>query len=278
MHQRHQHDQHGADVEEQLEPGGGAFDDRVHHAGGDRAHLRELAAGLPVGVLRHHDQAYQDRGRRADHRRDDEMRRRIGDHRAQQGGVQHQHRPGDAGHAARHHDEELAAREAREIGTDEQRRLHHAEKDVSGGRQPDRAADPERAFEQKGEAAHDRRQDAPVEQQRGEHAHEQHDRQRLQRQHEFRTRHLELEGKLAAAEIAEHEGGAGLAGGGDGIDRVIDHREGMADAGHLEQRDGGEERHHEADRGLLEGDGAAVFAEHPGDGDEREYADRRLQI
>ena len=39
-----------------------------------------------------------------------------------------------------------------------------------------------------GEALHDRRQDAPVEQQRGEHAHHQHDRQRAERQHEVRCR------------------------------------------------------------------------------------------
>ena len=61
----------------------------------------------------------------------------------------------------------------RQIGPDEQRRLDHAEEDVGRGREPDRAADAERALEQPGKAAHDRRQDAPIEQQRGEHAHHQ---------------------------------------------------------------------------------------------------------
>ena len=93
--------------------------------------------------------------------------------------VEHQHGAGDAGHAAGHHDEQFAARELREIGPDEQRRLDMADEDVGGGREPDRAADAERALERPGEAAHDRRQDAPVEQQRGQHAHHQHDRQRL---------------------------------------------------------------------------------------------------
>ena len=88
----------------------------------------------------------------------------IGDHRVQYGGVEHQHGAGDAGHAAGHHHEQLAAGEPAEIGLDEQRRLDHAEKDVGRGRQPDRAADADRAFEHHGEAAHDRRQDAPVEQ------------------------------------------------------------------------------------------------------------------
>ena len=85
------------------------------------------------------------------------------------------------------------------------RGLDHAEKDIRCGREPDGAADLERALEQPGEAAHDRRQDAPVEQERGQNAHDQHDRQRLQREHEICPGHLELVGKLAAAEIAEHE-------------------------------------------------------------------------
>src|SRR5262252_2456202 len=89
-------------------------------------------------------------------------------------------------HAAGHHYEQLAAGEACQIRPDEQRRLDHAEKDVGRGREPDRAADLERALEQ-----------------RGQHAHHQHDRQGLQRQHEFRPGHLELVGKLPAAEIAE---------------------------------------------------------------------------
>src|SRR5262245_64290801 len=49
-----------------------------------------------------------------------------------------------------------------------------------------------------------------MEQERGQHAHHQHDRQGLQRQHEFRPGHFEFVGKLTAAEIAENEGGAGL--------------------------------------------------------------------
>ena len=107
-----------------------------------------IAGGLPLGRFRHHDQADQDRGRRAQHRGDHEMRGGVRDHRAEHGGVEHQHGAGDAGHAAGHHDEQLAAREPREIGPDEQRRLDHADEDVGGGRKPDRAADAERALQE----------------------------------------------------------------------------------------------------------------------------------
>ena len=72
----------------------------------------------------------------------------IGNQRRQQRGVEHQHGAGDAGHAAGHHQEQFAARQLREIGPDEQRRFHHAEEDVGGGGEPDRAADAERALQQ----------------------------------------------------------------------------------------------------------------------------------
>ena len=61
------------------------------------------------------------------------MRAGIGNERRQQGGVEHQHGAGDPGHAAGHHQKQFAARELRQIGPDEQRRLHHAEKDIGGG-------------------------------------------------------------------------------------------------------------------------------------------------
>ena len=201
-----------------------------------------LGAGVPLAGLRHHDQADQDRRGRAEHRGDDEMRRGIGDQRRQQGGVEHQHGAGDAGHAAGHHQKQFAARQLRQIRPDEQRRFHHAEKDVGRGRQPDRAADAERALQQPRHAAHDRRQDAPVEQQRGQHAHDQHDRQRLKRQNEIGAGRLEVERQRAAAEIAEHEGGAGARGRRDRADGFVDDAEGVRDQRQFYQDDGGERR------------------------------------
>jgi hypothetical protein len=114
------------------------------------------------------------------------MRRGVGDNRPQDGCVEDQYRPGDSGHPAGHHHEQLAAREACEIRPDEQRGLDHAEENIGCSREPDRAAHIEGALEQPGKAPHDRRQDAPVEQERCQDAHDQHHGQRLQSQHEIR--------------------------------------------------------------------------------------------
>ena len=62
--------------------------------------------------------------------------------------VEHHDRSRDARHAARHHDEKLAAGQTREIRPHQQRRFHHADEDVRRGGQPDRAADAHRFFQQ----------------------------------------------------------------------------------------------------------------------------------
>jgi hypothetical protein len=105
--------------------------------------------------LRHHDEAHQDRRRGAEHRGDHQMGGGVGDHGPEHGGIDHQHRAGNAGHAAGHHDEEFAAREMGEIRLDEQRRLDHAEEDVGRGRKTDSAAHPQSSLQQRRKAAHD---------------------------------------------------------------------------------------------------------------------------
>src|SRR5579871_4822629 len=51
----------------------------------------------------------------------------VGNDRRQNGGVEHEHGAGDAGHAAGHHHEHFAARQFGEIRPDEQRRLDLAD-------------------------------------------------------------------------------------------------------------------------------------------------------
>ncbi len=75
------------------------------------------------------------------------MRGDVRHDRTQDGGVKHEHSAGDPGHAAGHDDEQFGARQPGEIGPDEQRRLDHADEDVGGGGQSDRAADTERALQ-----------------------------------------------------------------------------------------------------------------------------------
>jgi hypothetical protein len=132
MHPREKHDDHGADFKQQLQPDGGAFDDGIHGAGRDlaRIELRRVRRRLQVG---HHQLADQDRSRRTQHRRSEQMTGNVGDDRAENGSVDYEHGSGDASHAPSHHDEKLAARQLREIGTDEQRRFHHAEEDIGRG-------------------------------------------------------------------------------------------------------------------------------------------------
>ena len=143
---------------------------------------------------------------------------------------------------------------------------------------PDRAADAERAFQKPRHAAHDRRQHPPVEQQRGQHAHHQDDRQRLKRQDEIRTGRLEIEGQRAAAEIAEHEGGAGAGRGRNGVDGVVDGAEGAGHQRQLDQHQRGDERDRKSDRRLPPRHRAAVFAERPRHRQQRQHAERRLQL
>ncbi|MGX1165033.1 hypothetical protein AB7M16_001299 [Bradyrhizobium sp. USDA 372] len=233
--------------------------------------------GALVGCFGHHDQADQDRRRRAEHGGDDEMRGGVGDERGQQRRIEHQHGAGDAGHAAGHDQEQLAARHLCQIRPHEQRRLDHAEEDVGGGRETDRAADAERTLQQPGHAADDRWQHAPIEQQRRQHAHDQHDRQRLERQDEVRAGRLQVEGQGSAADIAEHEGGAGPRSRRDRADRVVDGTEGMGDDRQLQQHEGGDEGRGEADRSLAQRHGAPILRQREGDQQQCENAECRLQ-
>ena len=117
----------------------------------------------------------------------------VRDRSRQDRGVEHEHRAGDAGHAAGHDDEHFAPRELGQIGPDEQRRLDLADKNIGRRGEPGGAADVERLFQRPGKAAHDGRHDAPVEQQRRQHAHHQHHRQRLEAENELRRRRLDVE-------------------------------------------------------------------------------------
>ncbi len=184
----------------------------------------------------HHDEADQDRRRRAEHRADHDMAGGVRYRRCENGRVKHEHRAGDAGHAAGHHHEHFAAGQFGEIGPDEQRRLDLADEDVGRRGEADRAADIERALEHPGKSAHDRRHDPPVEQKRSEHAHHQHDRQRLEGEDELRSGRLGFERQRTAADIAEHERGTGPGRRRDRLDRVLDPDEGEPDLRHLEQQ------------------------------------------
>ena len=110
-----------------------------------------------------------------------------------------------------------------------------------------------------------RRQNAPVEQQRGEHAHDKHDGERLKRQDEVRARRLEIKRQRAAAEIPEYERRARARGGRNRTDGVVDDAEPMGDERQFYQCHGGEKGDGEADGCLPQRDRAAIFTECPCD-------------
>ena len=194
------------------------------------------------------------------------------------GRIKHEHRSRYSGHAAGHHHEHFRARQFCQIRPDEQRRLDLADENIGRRRQPHRAADVERLFQHPRKAAHDRRHDAPIEQQRRQHAHHQHDGQRLKAENEVGARRLELERQRPAADIAEHERRAGPGRGGDGIDRVIDQREHHLDLRHLEHDEREEEGDAEPDAGLPPIHRAAVLADEPGEGEDGEDAEGGLEV
>jgi hypothetical protein len=133
------------------------------------------------------------------------------------------------------------------------------------------AADAERALQEPRHAAHHRRQHPPVEQQRGQHAHDQHHGQRLKRQDEIRAGRLQVERQCRPAEIAEHERGAGAGSRRNDAEGVRHDRQ--FDQGH-----GGQQGDDQPDRRLAQRYRAAVFAKRPGDHEQREDAERRLQL
>ena len=209
-HQRDQDDQHGDDVQQQLQPLGGAARDGVHAAGVDGCDAHVAPGRFALG--RDHQYGKDDGGRRADERGREDVAERIRHARADDAGVERHDGAGDAGHAGREDDEQFAARDAGQIRFDQQRRLDHADEYIGCRGQADRAADAQRLFQQPGHHAHDQRQHAPMEQQGGQGAHHQNDRQSLKGQHEAGAGAGFGIGQRAAAEIAEHHRRAGAGG------------------------------------------------------------------
>jgi hypothetical protein len=169
----------------------------------------EIRARVPAAE-RHHEPRDHDRRWRAHDRSRHELPRRVVDHVAQDRHIEQQHGARDRRHARAHDHVELAARERAHIRTNEQRCLDHADEDVRGRRQCHRATEAERALEHEREAAHHERKDAPIREQRGQRAHDEHERKRAKPEHEAARAGQRLERKGCAAQVAEHEARAGL--------------------------------------------------------------------
>jgi hypothetical protein len=128
---RHQDNQHGGDVDQQGGAFAGSTGNGLHGAVIGRWQLQVLPGRLTFGGDQN-DGKYDRRGR-ADERGCEDVTQRIGHHRAENAGVQSHHRACDASHATAEDDEHLATTDARQVGTDQQGRFHHADEHIGRG-------------------------------------------------------------------------------------------------------------------------------------------------
>jgi hypothetical protein len=218
----------------------------------------------------------QHRGRH----RHDRLRDEVAEHAlelfAEHRRVDDHHRPGDGRHASGHDEQQLVARHALEVRSYEEGRLGLAEEDVGGGDEAGRAARAERALEQPGDAADDHRQDAPVPEQRRQRGHHDHERQHLEGEGDDRVRVGDGEGRVAAAEIAEHERAALERGGAERTHRLVHVEQTVLDQRRLEQQQADDELQHDGDADQLPVDAADVARHRQHEGDEDGDAEQRL--
>ena len=249
-HQRHDHDQHGRDVDQQLDALARALGDGVH--AGVRRIVDDDVARLPaaaVAVLGASSGTISSDSISAAGTLMTEATIRCPaapGTTGQDGGVEGEHRAGDARHADRHGGEQAAAAHGGEVGAHQQRRLHHADEDVGRRRRADRAGDAERALQHPADAVHDHLQHAPVIEQPRQRADHQDQRQGLEGQDEAGLGPHGLERRRPAGEIAEHQPHAGIGGGlqrGDQPRRPV---EGDAHGRHVQHDAGDEELQAEA--------------------------------
>ena len=185
------------------------------------------------------EQGRQGQGRRGrDKRCGEQVAESPGDHRGEEGGVEHQHGARHRGHAAHHHRKQFTPLQGQQVGPDQQRRLHHAEKDIGGGADTQGPADTEAATEHPGKPPHHHRQDAPVKQQRRKGTHHQHQGQAAKGENIAVLRAAEVEGGGAATEVAEHQAGAGAGGFLQGQHQAVEHREEALRLGQFDQQQG----------------------------------------
>jgi hypothetical protein len=201
---------------------------RALHHGVDRGSVGLVLGGeVEVAALlhrigRHDDAGQQHAGRGRDDRGGQHVGGGVGQHVMQDGGVGDHGRAGHAGHADRDQHEEFRARQLVEIGADEDRAFDLAHEDGGGGGQGRRAAQAQRLLEDEAEALGHPLQDLPVPQQRRQRADHQDHRHDAEGEDEARARIADRERLVAARQEAEHEGGAGLGGAAQPLDRAID--------------------------------------------------------
>jgi len=124
--QSHQHNEHGDDIDQELDTLQGSFGDRVH---GTQRHFRrcQLSGGLPAG-FRHHDLGNHDSRRYTDNRRCQNMPHNTWNNVSQNAGVEDHDRACYSGHSRGHECENLTSAHLIQIRADEKRGFDHTNK------------------------------------------------------------------------------------------------------------------------------------------------------
>ena len=264
-HQRDQHDQHGDNIQQQRQSINRAARDGIHRTFGFLCGIK-LACGRRSGG-RHHQRSDHDRRWRGDQRRREDVPHRFRHHRAEDAGVKHHHRARDTRHAAGHHNEQFATTHLLQVRANNQRCLHHTDKHIRRRGQTHCPAHAHGLFEKGGNATHDQRQHAPVEQQRRQRTHHQNQRQRAKG--EYETGGLWLLGKrrFAATQITKHERRTSQRGFFQRGKAFVEGKEKLFEQRHFQQQ----RRHHHHQNHTGDGDapghGTAIFADRPGEGE-----------
>ncbi len=166
-----------------------------------------------------------------------------------------------------------------EIGPHQDRRFHHADEDIDGGAGSQRPADADGSAQDEGHAGDHALQQTPMEQQRRQRANHEDHRKDAEGQRQGRALAVELEGKGAAADIAEDKAGARLGG-------AVERAHPLREEGHRARRRWNFQQQHgerrlQGDAGDddARGNGATVLAEEGGEaeqGDEGETAVKQM--
>ncbi len=216
--QREEREQHGRDVERELEPGAGAL-------GGGVDHVRPRALGLDADGargqallgLRHHQLRHHQRRRSRHHAGREQMTGDVGTARRQDPDVGGHHAAGDGGEPAGHHRLELGAGHGLDVGPDQERRLGLARRRCCRRRQRLRARRAHHPHHDPGEALDHPLHHAQVVEDGDEAREEDDGRQHLEREEVIPEVLAEDEDRAAVGEV--EEAGDGVAHGVEELPR-----------------------------------------------------------
>ena len=196
--------------------------------------------------------------------------------------VDRQDGSGDARHTDRHGREQAGAAHGGEIGPHQQRRLHHADKDVGRRRRADRPGNAERPSQRPADSMHDARQHAPMVEQLGQRADHQDQRQRVKCEDERIGRLHRFEGRRRAGKIAEHQPHARA---GRRLQRADQSRrpiEGDAHRADVEHDSGNQKLHAQSDRQEVyesaRADGGPVLGDRPSNQRKHDKTGKALRL